>query len=852
MATLVLTGAAAAFAGSATGAATAFTIAGSAVTWGAIATSVATAAGAYIDSQLFGPQMPDTSGPRVTDLNVAGGAEGAPIPRVYGTMRIPALNIWATRLREVQDEESVGGKGGGTATTYEYFASFAVCLGEGEIDHVGRVWADNQQIDIAEFTTRTYMGTQEQQPDALIEAVEGVAPAYRGLAYMVFEDAPLQSFGSRVPTLAVEVTRGFETADASGLRALVLKICADYGVTVDASGVDEIDVTGYYIDRAMSCRAALQPLLAAFRLDIAEIDGGLAIWSRNEAISSAWAEGDLVAQSNNAPVEWTRAAVRELPRKAVMTYRDQDRDYQAGAVSAQRTIGNGLGEITVDVPVAMTETAARKIADAALAEAWDSQRSAKFTLPPSAIGVAPGDVIELTEGERIYSLRCSRVGWSWTASVEAAVVGDRVAPRRIYHQRPGLDSTPPAYVPLDVVVMDMALASDDQPLPFAPRVAVDASVWGKGAIYGSPTGDAYTLLGQIERRSAIGVTTAHVAKGVTGCWDRGSELIVRMQRGQLSSATEQEVYAGRNRLAVQGPIGGWEIVGYRDAELIDVRTYRLTHLLRGLRGTEAHRGTGIGSRVVRLDGAVQTLPLPSERAKLENILRIGPQPLPFDDPRYIQTTGAFKGIGQRPYAPCHLRARLMASGDLALGWVRRTRIGGDDWESADVPLSEASERYRVRIRVGGIVVRDIEADSQGVVYSEADALADHGGAMPSAVDMSVQQYSDDFGWGASRRESVRVTTGGAYADSYEQVLDPLPVVPYTHFLRNTGYVYIYWTPIEDVTVRAEAANGAVAERWGSSGGLRLEGLSAGEHAVTLTAYDDVQISAPVVITVTAR
>jgi len=48
-----------------------------------------------------------------------------------------------------------------------------------------------------------------QQPDPVIEAVEGVGhvPAYRGMAYVVFEDLPLAQFGMRVPQFNFEVVR---------------------------------------------------------------------------------------------------------------------------------------------------------------------------------------------------------------------------------------------------------------------------------------------------------------------------------------------------------------------------------------------------------------------------------------------------------------------------------------------------------------------------------------------------------------------------------------------------------------------------------------------------------------------
>ena len=55
---------------------------------------------------------------------------------------------------------------------------------------------------------RFYEGGEDQLPDPLIEAAEGHGrtPAFRGLAYLVFEDLPLENFGNRIPNITAEVT----------------------------------------------------------------------------------------------------------------------------------------------------------------------------------------------------------------------------------------------------------------------------------------------------------------------------------------------------------------------------------------------------------------------------------------------------------------------------------------------------------------------------------------------------------------------------------------------------------------------------------------------------------------------
>jgi hypothetical protein len=180
--------------------------------------------GNAIDQSLFGPgdKTRSVEGPRLADLDVMASTEGAPIARVYGRVRLSGQVIWATNLEEVvttrveSGSSGGGGKGLGggptvttSTTTYAYFANFAVGLAEGEIGRIGRVWADGKPLDMSGLTVRTYIGSETQTPDALIVAKEGEgnAPAYRGVAYIVFERLPLENFGNRIPQLSFEIVR---------------------------------------------------------------------------------------------------------------------------------------------------------------------------------------------------------------------------------------------------------------------------------------------------------------------------------------------------------------------------------------------------------------------------------------------------------------------------------------------------------------------------------------------------------------------------------------------------------------------------------------------------------------------
>lgn len=230
MATLVLGAAGAAIGGSIGGA----ILGVSAATIGGF---VGSTIGSMVDSWIVSSLAPSQriEGPRLDSLRITSSTEGAVIPRVYGRMRMGGNVIWATDFREeTKTTTQGGGKGGGgggkvKTTEYLYYASFAVALCEGPITGIGRIWADGKLLDTAGITWRWYPGDEAQSADPFISAKMGAVntPAYRGTAYVIFEDLPLGAYGNRLPQLSFEVFRPLADPDtAEGLTKAVTMIPA--------------------------------------------------------------------------------------------------------------------------------------------------------------------------------------------------------------------------------------------------------------------------------------------------------------------------------------------------------------------------------------------------------------------------------------------------------------------------------------------------------------------------------------------------------------------------------------------------------------------------------------------------
>ena len=155
-------------------------------------------------------------GPRLKAMDGIASTEGAGLPRVYGRARLGGQMIWATRFLERANtswrHQSGSGKNNGTTTVdinYSYSANFAIAICEGPIAFIRRIWADGVELDMTRLPIRIYKGDESQTPDPLIIAKEGATAtsAYRGVAYVVFDDLPLAPYGNRIPQLTFEVVK---------------------------------------------------------------------------------------------------------------------------------------------------------------------------------------------------------------------------------------------------------------------------------------------------------------------------------------------------------------------------------------------------------------------------------------------------------------------------------------------------------------------------------------------------------------------------------------------------------------------------------------------------------------------
>jgi hypothetical protein len=294
--------------------------------------------------------------------------------------------------------------------------------------------------------------------------------------------------------------------------------------------------------------------------------------------------------------------------------------------------------------------------------------------------------------------------------------------------------------------MDLPLLTGDEQ-PTAPYVALGGQPWpGTIAVYGAPQDSDYTLQSLIESASTIGTMQSALGTGPVGIWDRQAGLDLTLVNGELSSATKEALLSGANTIAVgDGTPDKWEIIQFQTATPTADKSYLLTGLLRGQAGS---RGVmpdtwPEGSLVVVMDGTPTQITIPSALRGLPRHLRYGPAKRPLTDASFRYAVNTFQGNGLRPYPVAHLRAQAGNTGT-DLTWIRCSRIDGDIWADADIPLGEDTESYQIRVVQDGITKRTETSTTPVWSYPDTTRVSEVG-VLPYRIE--VAQISARFGAG---------------------------------------------------------------------------------------------------------
>ncbi|MBT8169869.1 baseplate multidomain protein megatron [Falsiruegeria litorea] len=524
-----------------------------------------------------------------------------------------------------------------------------------------------------------------------------------------------------------------------GLTAGDLELSACYG-----------QADGYPATAPIGFRDYLQPFEIGLGLQSHEADGRLVIESRGAAVTGPdTLESVMVDVDNASPFTAKRGAIEDVSATAIMRFVNGLGDYQRVGTRAIIGAGNEQGASQAELPLVMDFDRGTAAVEQLVRSASAGREVITFRLPRSATHVRPGIILPVKIGqEDARPMIVERVveGTDLTVEAKSYSHGSYAPTGGVF--RPVTALAVRGSSAILVHILDLPILPGSSAEVWDSVIAVHSDPWPGTIAFAKSATDTsgFAQSGEAPVRSAIGEITSDLPPlGCLGLWQMAS-VDVKLNSGTLVTRDDIDVLNGLNAMAVRHA-DGWEVLQFRESQLIGTRQWRLSGLLRGQLGTDiipATSALAAGAPVVVLDAALQPLGLEMSEIGTPRFHRVGPSKTDVATHGIRAHTGA--AVGRRPYAPCHLKV-MQSGGNYGLTWIRRTREDGEaDWRDGitDVPIGEVTERYTVEVVKDGVVKRQAEVTSSTMTYQAADVSAD-GVTKPFTV--RVAQISESFGPG---------------------------------------------------------------------------------------------------------
>lgn len=741
---------------------------------------IGAAVGGLIDTYITLPLLFPTDplqGPRLNDLQVTTATEGNPVKWAIGPKnRIGGTVIWMPPLKEVA--RTTGGKGGVTpeVTNYTYFASLAIGVVEtrdlpgGKIKAIRKIWADTKVIYDDNGPTEQYASISiykgdQTTPDALMEATEGVGliPSYEGLAYVVIEDMKLAEFGNRVPNFTFLVEQESDVSLGEAIQLITNR------GGLDSSEVDTTRLpqcfSGYVATGPQTITNLLNPLLMAYGIGCQDRNGVLTFFPRGAEYVVDVDVSDMAAHEDgdpNRPFQLTDPYSYDQPYQASVKFVSTDNDLQQGSQTYARSNAGNRSELVVDLPITMKPEVGLAIGKRMIWTAEAERQTFQGDLPPSYVGILEGDRLEFTYKGVLYQVFVAMRtrGNNGRIHIEGMKMQPHTYTYTAVAEGPGTTGTNSPYRPVNTVQAIMDCTSlhpdlvDSIGLYYSVCAEDPTKQWIGGALFTSTDNITYTSQAYEQFEATMGKCLNTLFAGTTEVMDTKNSVLIKLYNGSLNSCTYDQMIDGTNRMLVQTSNGDWELIGFMTAELIGTNTYKVSRLLRGLRGTEhlVDKHFTNAKCVLVQEGPIGFLAQTSAQLGVTKYYKSPSTQGNVED--FDAEVVTLQGRSAMPFSPCNGTIyRDPATNDITVSWTRRTKSFSRLFGPAGTPFTpdELPEAYIVELLVAAdpdaAVERIATVLTNSWTYTAAEQTADGRTLGVSVITVKVYQKSNAVGKG---------------------------------------------------------------------------------------------------------
>ena len=540
---------------------------------------------------------------------------------------------------------------------------------------------------------------------------------------------------------------GFAIGADPTVGSVISDICQRAGLdvgSIDVTGLTET-LRGYALTNVSSARSNLEPLLKAFFIDVVESDGKLKFRKRSGITSSASIPMDDLGASENdtgdadvMPLRRTQEA--EMPRSVSVSFINQNSDYQPGTEVSRRIVTDSINDVTTDLPMAVDAVRAATVADALLFDAWTERNKRSFKVGRKYAALDAGDVVSIEHPAGTWTAKRITRAVDAGAVIECDAVDSDASVYTVVPvgATPAIPQAGVAY-PFMTLLEPMnipILADADDGFGMYVALGSNEAAWPGASLYIGADDSTLAERGGVQSAAIMGLAQTALAAWTNKIFDEKNTVDVLVYSGALANATRDAVLDSGANMALLGS----EIIQFRTATMLSAGSYRLSGLLRGVRGTEGDTAAhAINERFILLDHAVLVrVTFELAQLNLQRTFRGVTVGQPVNASAAV--LDVCDGEGAMPFAPVNLR-RTTASNDITLTWDRRTRSSSTfPANGLDVPLFEAAESYSVDVYTTSgftTVVRTITATTPTITYTSAQQTSD--GLTPGAV-VNVRVY----------------------------------------------------------------------------------------------------------------
>ena len=376
---------------------------------------------------------------------------------------------------------------------------------------------------------------------------------------------------------------------------MIKNLFEDAEISTDyLGGVDIYDnIDGIVLNNRMTVNEVLSILQKIFFFDYYEKDGKLYIFSKKTESSLRIFDDELIELEKDVFFKTDIIGNDELPYKIDVSYINKDFNYQISSTYAERSSVNTKKKENESLPVVISSSKAKQIAEKLLYSNWLERNIYHFKLPPKYIYLNAGDVITLNIKNIDISIRIMNILINNDNTLEIKAVKCNNSLYNFKKEEENFDNIS-TIIPMsktNVEIFELpAIKNTTTPEVFFTTNGEEEG-WGGCVVYSAKSGsNNFNAINENRTNSIVGICLNKLNTARPYYFDYKNNLNIAFSNNIDTSILESvemfDFLEGENMALI-----GKEIVQFKNIELQADGTFKISQLLRGLFGTEQYIST---------------------------------------------------------------------------------------------------------------------------------------------------------------------------------------------------------------------------------------------------------------------